>query len=123
MDSSSRISKIRSRERERLRGPSWLKVCWFFVKIRVAKDGIPLPQDRTLCPLCSQKRMNPSVVAVSGFVFCYSCIFKYVSQVRPRIYLSFDVSCDTTAFLQYKRCPITLMPATVEHIRRLFHDL
>ncbi|RWW10651.1 hypothetical protein GW17_00025798 [Ensete ventricosum] len=81
MDSSSRISKIRSRERERLRGPSWLKV---------AKDGIPLPQDRTLCPLCSQKRMNPSVVAVSGFVFCYSCIFKYVSQVRPRIYLSFD---------------------------------
>ncbi|KAL6966639.1 ubiquitin-protein ligase peroxin 12, variant 2 [Sarracenia purpurea var. burkii] len=27
MDTSSRISKIRSRERERLRGPPWLKVC------------------------------------------------------------------------------------------------
>ncbi|KDO45422.1 hypothetical protein CISIN_1g0162132mg, partial [Citrus sinensis] len=23
----------------------------------------------------------------------------------------------------YKRCPVTLMPATVEQIRRLFHDM
>ncbi|XP_010934246.1 peroxisome biogenesis protein 12 [Elaeis guineensis] len=152
MDSSSRISRIRSRELERLRGPLWLKAVQrvllsciyttldyaqtgliaavFFFKMmewwyqsaeermsaptvypppppppppKVAKDGIPLPPDRTLCPLCSQKRVNPSVIAVSGFVFCYACIFKYVSQ--------------------YKRCPVTLMPATVEHIRRLFHDL
>ncbi|WOL06161.1 hypothetical protein Cni_G14893 [Canna indica] len=152
MDSSSRISKIRSRERERLRGPMWLKAIQrgmlsciyttldyaqtgliaavFFFKMmewwyqsaeermsaptvypppppppppKVAKDGIPLPQDRSLCPLCTQERVNPSVVGVSGFVLCYSCIFKYVSQ--------------------YKRCPITLMPATVENIRRLFHDL
>ncbi|XP_027104596.2 peroxisome biogenesis protein 12-like [Coffea arabica] len=151
MDTSSRISKIRSRERERLRGPPWLKAVQgallssmyavldyaqtgliaavFFFKMmewwyqsaeermsaptvypppppppppKVAKEGIPLPPDRTLCPLCSQKRVNPSAVAVSGFVFCYSCIFKYVSQ--------------------YKRCPVTLMPATVEQIRRLFHD-
>ncbi|KAK9292278.1 hypothetical protein L1049_020242 [Liquidambar formosana] len=152
MDTSSRISKIRSHERERLRGPPWLKALQgallsatytvldyaqtgliaavFFFKMmewwyqsaeermsaptvypppppppppKVAKEGIPLPPDRTICPLCSQKRANPSVVAVSGFVFCYACIFKYVSQ--------------------YKRCPITLMPATVDHIRRLFHDV
>jgi peroxin-12 len=70
---------------------------------KVAKDGLPLPPDRTLCPLCCQKRNNPSVLSASGFVFCYSCIFKSVSQ--------------------HKRCPITLMPATVEQIRRLFHDL
>ncbi|XP_047268783.1 peroxisome biogenesis protein 12 isoform X2 [Capsicum annuum] len=70
---------------------------------KVAKEGIPLPTDRTLCPLCSQKRANPSVVSVSGLVFCYSCVFRYVSQ--------------------YKRCPVTLMPATVDHIRRLFHDV
>lgn len=50
---------------------------------QVAKEGIPLPPDRTICPLCTQKRANPSVVTVSGFVFCYACIFKYVSQVRP----------------------------------------
>ncbi|PKU85003.1 peroxisome biogenesis protein 12 isoform X2 [Dendrobium catenatum] len=152
MDSSSRLSKIRSGELERLRGPPWLKsfqrallncvyttldyaqtgliAAVFFFKMmewwyqsaeermsaptvyppppppphpKVANDGIPLPPDRTICPLCSQKRVNPSVLAVSGFVFCYSCIFKYVSQ--------------------YKRCPVTLLPASVEQIRRLFHDL
>ncbi|OWM71664.1 peroxisome biogenesis protein 12 [Punica granatum] len=152
MDSSSRISKIRSQERERLRGPPWLKAMQgalltcaytmldyaqtgliaavFFFKMmewwyqsaeermsaptvypppppppppKVAKEGMPLPADRTLCPLCSQKRANPSVVTVSGFVFCYPCIFKYISQ--------------------YKRCPVTLMPAYVDHIRRLFHDM
>ncbi|KAL2526137.1 Peroxisome biogenesis protein 12 [Abeliophyllum distichum] len=152
MDTSSRISKIRSHERERLRGPPWLKALQggllscayaaldyaqtgliaavFFFKMmewwyqsaeermsaptvypppppppppKVAKEGIPLPPDRTLCPLCSQKRANPSVMAVSGFVFCYTCIFKYVTQ--------------------YKRCPVTLMPATVDQIRRLFHDM
>ncbi|KAA8534686.1 hypothetical protein F0562_032203 [Nyssa sinensis] len=152
MDTSSRISKIRSRERERLRGPPWLKVLQgallsctytvldyaqtgliaavFFFKMmewwyqsaeermsaptvypppppppppKVAKEGIPLPPDRTICPLCAQKRANPSVVAVSGFVFCYACIFKYISQ--------------------YKCCPVTLMPATVDQIRRLFHDV
>ncbi|XVF06426.1 hypothetical protein REPUB_Repub06bG0047200 [Reevesia pubescens] len=152
MDTSSRISKIRSRERERLRGPPWLKTLqgallkctyalldyaqtgliaavfifkmmeWWYQSAeermsaptvypppppppppKVAKDGIPLPPDRTICPLCSQKRANPSVVTVSGFVFCYACIHKYVSQ--------------------YKRCPVTLMPADIDQIRRLFHDV
>lgn len=151
MDTSSRISKIRSRERERLRGPPWLKTLqgallkctyalldyaqtgliaavfifkmmeWWYQSAeermsaptvypppppppppKVAKDGIPLPPDRTICPLCSEKRANPSVVTVSGFVFCYACIHKYVSQ--------------------YKRCPITLMAADIDQIRRLFHD-
>ncbi|KAF7131953.1 hypothetical protein RHSIM_Rhsim09G0133700 [Rhododendron simsii] len=152
MDTSSKISKIRSSERERLRGPPWLKAVQgallsctytvldyaqtgliaavFFFKMmewwyqsaeermsaptvypppppppppKIAKEGIPLPPDRAMCPLCSQKRANPSVLAVSGFVFCYACIFKYVSQ--------------------YKRCPVTLLPATVDQIRRLFHDV
>ncbi|KAH8491182.1 hypothetical protein H0E87_023354 [Populus deltoides] len=152
MDTSSRISKIRSNERDRLRGPPWLKTLqgallscaytmldyaqtgliaavfifkmmeWWYQSAeermsaptvypppppppppKVAKEGIPLPPDRTICPLCSQMRANPSVVTISGFVFCYSCIFKYVSQ--------------------YNRCPVTLMPANVDHIRRLFHDM
>ncbi|CDP02836.1 unnamed protein product [Coffea canephora] len=113
IDTSSRISKIRSRKRERLHGPPWLKAvqgallssmyAYFFFKMmegwyqsaeermsaptvypppppspppKVAKEGIPLPPDRMLCPLRSQKCVNPSAVAVSGFVFCYSCIFK-----------------------------------------------
>lgn len=56
---------------------------FFFLVEQIAKEGIPLPPDRAMCPLCSQQRANPSVLAVSGFVFCYACIFKYVSQVRP----------------------------------------
>eukprot|EP00258_Populus_trichocarpa_P030773 XP_024446792.1 peroxisome biogenesis protein 12 isoform X1 [Populus trichocarpa] len=165
MDTTSRISKIRSNERERLHGPPWLKALqgallscgytmldyaqtgliaavfifkmmeWWYQsaeermsaptvypppppppapKVRkelfslgfhsgVAKEGIPLPPDRTICLLCSQKRANPSVVTISGFVFCYACIFKYLSQ--------------------YNRCPVTLMPANVDQIRRLFHDM
>ncbi|KAI5412894.1 ubiquitin-protein ligase peroxin 12 [Lathyrus oleraceus] len=73
----------------------------FFFK--VAKEGVQLPPDRTVCPLCLQKRVNPSVITVSGFVFCYACVFKFVTQ--------------------YKRCPATMMPATVDQIRRLFHDV
>ncbi|XP_010549665.1 PREDICTED: peroxisome biogenesis protein 12 [Tarenaya hassleriana] len=151
MDTSSRISKIRSRERERLSGPPWLRSVqgallscsyavldyaqtgliaavfifkmmeWWFQSAeerlsaptvypppppppppKVAKEGIPLPPDRAACPLCLQNRANPSVVTVSGFVFCYSCVFKYVTK--------------------YKRCPVTLTPANVDQIRRLFHD-
>ncbi|XP_050888123.1 peroxisome biogenesis protein 12 isoform X2 [Lathyrus oleraceus] len=123
MDASSRISKIRSRERERLRGPQWVKTlqgallsCTYTVLdyaqtgliaavffFKVAKEGVQLPPDRTVCPLCLQKRVNPSVITVSGFVFCYACVFKFVTQ--------------------YKRCPATMMPATVDQIRRLFHDV
>lgn len=152
MDASSRISKIRSRERDRLRGPQWIKTLQgallsctytvldyaqtgliaavFFFKMmewwyqsaeermsaptvypppppppppKVAKEGVQLPSDRTICPLCLQKRVNPSVMTVSGFVFCYACIFKFVTQ--------------------YKRCPATMVPATVDQIRRLFHDV
>ncbi|XP_057550173.1 peroxisome biogenesis protein 12 [Amaranthus tricolor] len=152
MDASSRILRMRSRERERLRGPPWLKKVqglllscmykvldysqtgliaavfifkmmeWWYQSAeermsaptiypppppppapKVAKEGIQLPSDKALCPLCSEKRANPSVVTVSGFIFCYGCIFKYVSQ--------------------YKRCPVTLISAEVEDIRRLFHDM
>ncbi|KAL9256443.1 Peroxisome biogenesis protein 12-like protein [Drosera capensis] len=125
MDASSRISRIRSRERERLYGPPWLKKLlgailsctyavldyaqtgliasvfifkmmeWWYQSAeerisaptvypppppppvpKVAKEGIPLPPDRTICPLCSQNRLNPSTLTVSGFVFCYACVFK-----------------------------------------------
>ncbi|KAF3544020.1 hypothetical protein DY000_02003591 [Brassica cretica] len=151
MDTSSRISKIRNHERERLRGPPWLKTVqgalltcsyavldyaqtgliaavfifkmmeWWYQSAeerltaptvypppppppapKVAKEGIPLPPDSSLCALCLQKRANPSVVTVSGFVFCYACVFKYVTK--------------------YKRCPVTLIRASVDQIRRLFHD-
>ncbi|KAF2545515.1 hypothetical protein F2Q70_00024029 [Brassica cretica] len=171
MDTSSRISKIRNHERERLCGPPWLKTVQgallscsyavldytqtgliaavFIFKVteerltaptvypppppppspKVAKEGIPLPPDRTLCALCLQKRANPSVVTVSGFVFCYSCVFKYVTKVSSPISLSLFIittprykSLCWSCAVQYKRCPVTLIPTSVDQIRRLFHD-
>ncbi|EFJ38878.1 hypothetical protein SELMODRAFT_437729 [Selaginella moellendorffii] len=69
---------------------------------KVAPNGIPLPESVRTCPLCLQRRTNPAMAAVSGYVFCYPCIYKYISQ--------------------YKRCPVTLIPADIEHIRRLYKD-
>ncbi|KAG0586375.1 hypothetical protein KC19_2G085800 [Ceratodon purpureus] len=48
----------------------------------VAKDGLQLPANGKICPLCTRPRTNPAVVATSGFVFCYTCAFHYVTQVR-----------------------------------------
>ncbi|CAM6052070.1 unnamed protein product [Sphagnum compactum] len=69
---------------------------------KVAEGGIQLPADRRLCPICMRQRTNPALIAVSGFVFCYPCIFNYVTQ--------------------YKRCPVTLSRASTSQIRRLFQD-
>jgi peroxin-12 len=68
----------------------------------VAKDGIQLPADGKMCPLCTRSRTNPAVVATSGFVFCYTCAFHYVTQ--------------------YKRCPVTLAPTGTSQILRLYQD-
>ncbi|KAI5058088.1 hypothetical protein GOP47_0026892 [Adiantum capillus-veneris] len=151
MDASSQIAERRNREFERLRGPrlaqafqrAALKTLYntldfaqtgliasvFLFKMmewwyqsaeervtaptmypapppppapKVAEKGIPLPKDKRVCPLCMKKRTNPALVASSGFVFCYPCIFSYVSQ--------------------YNRCPVTLVPAAANQIRRLFYD-
>lgn len=68
----------------------------------VAKDGLQLPADGKICPLCTRPRTNPAVVATSGFVFCYTCAFHYVTQ--------------------YKRCPVTLAPTGTNQILRLYQD-
>lgn len=151
MDASSQIEERRNREFERLRGPRLAQafqraalktiyntldfaqtgliasvflfkmVEWWYQSAeervtaptvypapppppapKAAEKGIPLPKDKRVCPLCMKKRTNPALVAPSGYVFCYPCIFPYVSQ--------------------YNRCPVTLIPAAVNQIRRLFYD-
>lgn len=151
MDASSQIAERRNREFERLRGPQLAQAFqraalktiyntldfaqtgliasvflfkmmeWWYQSAeervtaptvypapppppapKAAEKGIPLPKDKRVCPLCMKKRTNPALVASSGFVFCYPCIFPYVSQ--------------------YNRCPVTLIPAAVNQIRRLFYD-
>lgn len=64
------------------------------------KDGVPLPADVSVCPLCKKGRTNPAMVSTSGYVYCYPCIYRFI---------------DKNGW-----CPVTKMPARVEHIRRLY---
>jgi len=64
-------------------------------------DGIELPTNRPdLCPLCMSVRTNPTQLTASGYVFCYACIFDYVSLRSS--------------------CPVTLVPAHLNQLRRLY---
>ncbi|CAI5512038.1 unnamed protein product [Closterium sp. Naga37s-1] len=93
---------------------------------KVAPAGIPVPADRSLCPLCLCRRTNPTAPATSGFIFCYPCIFAYVDKVGcdsgfifcyPCIYAYVDKASNP-----FGRCPITHHPTTVDQLRRLFPD-
>jgi peroxin-12 len=63
-------------------------------------QGVRLPNDPGICPLCRAKRVNPAMIATSGYVFCYPCAFKFV---------------ESEGF-----CPVTKIPARVSQIRRLY---
>jgi peroxin-12 len=63
-------------------------------------QGIRLPSDLGICPLCRAKRVNPAMISTSGFVFCYPCAFKFVESQ----------GC----------CPVTNISAQVDQIRRLY---
>lgn len=55
---------------------------------------------RGLCPLCNRKRTNQCALSVSGFVFCYPCIFRYVKENN--------------------RCPLTNFPCSTKNIVRIY---
>mmetsp|Transcript_39147 Transcript_39147/g.61962 ORF Transcript_39147/g.61962 Transcript_39147/m.61962 type:complete len:413 (-) Transcript_39147:1593-2831(-) len=62
-------------------------------------DSVGLPSNKTLCPLCRGPRTNPAV-SVSGFAFCYPCLFDHV-EARSQ-------------------CPITNLPMDTSSIRRIY---
>lgn len=62
--------------------------------------GVPLPLDPAACPLCGCQRTNPAQVIVSGYVFCYPCIYRYITE--------------------HGSCPVTCMPARLDHVRRVY---
>eukprot|EP01112_Ceratiomyxa_fruticulosa_P010003 TRINITY_DN2625_c0_g3_i1.p1 TRINITY_DN2625_c0_g3~~TRINITY_DN2625_c0_g3_i1.p1 ORF type:complete len:417 (-),score=92.57 TRINITY_DN2625_c0_g3_i1:115-1266(-) len=85
---------------------------WWYSENRITQPPLPippppippqtkimLPTDKTLCPLCSRTRNNPAMSS-SGYVFCYPCIFNYVSL--------------------YQRCPVTFIPTTQQQIRKIY---
>ena len=47
-----------------------------------------------------KKRQNDTALAVSGYVFCYSCIFNFVRMNG--------------------RCPVTLLPASTDQLIKLY---
>eukprot|EP00879_Flechtneria_rotunda_P025849 GHRR01027501.1.p1 GENE.GHRR01027501.1~~GHRR01027501.1.p1 ORF type:complete len:323 (+),score=103.21 GHRR01027501.1:793-1761(+) len=65
--------------------------------------GVGLPGNTAQCPICRQKRVNPAALAVSGYVFCYPCLFRHVTEQHS--------------------CPVTLTPATLDHIRKLYEAM
>ena len=55
---------------------------------------------KTKCPLCRGKRKNETLVPTSGYVFCYTCIVKFI---RSR-----------------GICPVTKYPVKEEELVRVF---
>ncbi|KAG9307200.1 hypothetical protein G9A89_017028 [Geosiphon pyriformis] len=64
-------------------------------------NGIPLPSTLNTCALCSNKLTNPTALP-SGYVFCYTCIYRYVE----------DYGC----------CPITLIKADADSLRKVYNS-
>ena len=67
-------------------------------------DSIPYTDERSssICLICEHVRQNECALSNTGYVFCYSCIYKYVKTKH--------------------RCPITGNPATLDNIVRLYQD-
>ena len=63
-------------------------------------EGVPLPEDPAVCPLCLRKRTNPALAVCSGYVFCYPCLHSFV--------------------LEKGVCPVTRLPCGIDGVRRLF---
>lgn len=55
-----------------------------------------------ICPLCNKLRVNDTALSVSGYVFCYQCIFKFVR----------DKAC----------CPVTGYPARPDHLIHIYRS-
>lgn len=53
-----------------------------------------------ICPVCLKRRTNDTALSVSGFVFCYPCIYEHIQQ--------------------YSSCPVTSYPARKEHLIKLY---
>jgi hypothetical protein len=64
-----------------------------------AAGGVALPAEKDVCPACRLPRAN-ATLAPSGYVFCYRCIFEALERDG--------------------HCPVTLMPAGVPSLRKIY---
>ena len=54
------------------------------------------------CPVCRRPIVNPCVNIISGYTFCYPCLATQVESTQ--------------------RCPVTGLPTSAMHIRRIYED-
>ncbi|XP_066153850.1 peroxisome assembly protein 12 [Euwallacea fornicatus] len=54
------------------------------------------------CKICYQTWVNPTILPVSGYIFCFRCIAKHINET--------------------KTCPVTNLPAMLSDIVRIFDD-
>lgn len=57
--------------------------------------------DPSVCALCKQRRVNPAM-SVSGFVFCYTCLFRHIEQ--------------------HGECPMTQTKCDTQSIVKIYDD-
>ncbi|KAG7171608.1 Peroxisome assembly protein 12-like [Homarus americanus] len=55
------------------------------------------------CPICFKTRKQDTVLSVSGYVFCYSCILPYVRREN--------------------KCPVTGYPASTTQVIRIYQEI
>ncbi|KAB7504941.1 putative peroxisome assembly protein 12 [Armadillidium nasatum] len=73
-----------------------------------ASNPIPPPPkqdldiDPRICPICLQEREQETALAVSGYVFCYSCILLYVRQ--------------------HGKCPVTGYLASTKQLIKIYKE-
>ncbi|XP_045454003.1 peroxisome assembly protein 12 [Melitaea cinxia] len=84
---------------------------WWDARSPLAALPAPPPPEKdersarvlNMCPLCRQRWRVPTVLPVSGYVFCYSCISRHLRAEGA--------------------CPVTRSPAATADLRRLYLDV
>ncbi|XP_045771039.1 peroxisome assembly protein 12 [Maniola jurtina] len=85
---------------------------WWDARAPLALSALPAPPPpqkderdsrwRNVCPVCLQRWKVPTVLPVSGYVFCYTCISRHVRNSST--------------------CPVTRLPASERSLVRLYLD-
>jgi peroxin-12 len=55
-----------------------------------------------ICPICLQELLLPTVLQISGYVFCYKCITKHLKKQQ--------------------NCPVTNYPSSIDDLLRIYDN-
>ncbi|PRP82606.1 hypothetical protein PROFUN_04911 [Planoprotostelium fungivorum] len=71
---------------------------------KIARKGLDVPTDKSLCPLCKEKRTNTTdrekSISIGGILFCYPCLYSHVRD--------------------HHDCPVTLKKMEIDQIRKIY---